>query len=183
MSPAQIPVWDPAVRLLHWTLVCAITVAWTSTLAIGLPASWHETAGFTAMVCVALRVLWGFAGSRHARFDDFIRSPQHTWRYAKQVWQGTAAHHLGHNPLGGWMVVMLLLTVAAITATGWLQTTDRYWGSNGLERVHATLAWGLLGLIALHVAGVLITSFHQRENLVKAMLDGRKISPAKDDVI
>jgi len=181
-SHAPIPVWDVAVRVLHWTLACAITVAWTSTLDIGVPSDWHECAGYTALACVALRVLWGFTGGRHARFADFIRGPRATWRYAMQVRQGMAPRHIGHNPLGGWMVVALLLSVAVITLVGWLQTTDRYWGSELLEQVHTTLAWALLGLIALHVAGVVLTGRHQRENLVKAMVDGRKMPPSGDDV-
>ena len=174
---APIPVWDGIVRLLHWTLVGAVTVAWTSTLDIGVPPGWHECAGFTAMGCVALRVLWGFLGTPRARFADFIRGPRTTWRYASSVLRGAAPRHIGHNPLGGWMVLALLLNVAGITLTGWLQTTDRYWGSELLEQVHTTLAWALLGLIALHVAGVVLTSRHQRENLVKAMVDGRKMPP------
>lgn len=181
-TPAPIPVWDAAVRLLHWTLVGAIATAWTSTLDIGVPPDWHEASGYTAMGCVALRLLWGMVGSRHARFADFVRGPRTTWRYTVQVLRGVAPRHIGHNPLGGWMVLALLLNVAGITLTGWLQTTDRYWGSEPLEWVHTTLAWGLLGLIALHVAGVVLTSRHQRENLVKAMVDGRKMPPSAHDV-
>ena len=181
-TAAPIPVWDAAVRVLHWTLVGAIAVAWTSTLDIGVPPGWHENAGHTAMACVALRLLWGVVGSRRARFADFVRGPRSTWRYAWQVRLGTAPRHIGHNPLGGWMVLALLLNVAGITLTGWLQTTDRCWGSELLEQVHTTLAWALLGLIALHVAGVVLTGRHQRENLVKAMVDGRKMPPSGDDV-
>jgi len=177
-APAPIPVWDVAVRLLHWTLAGAIATAWTSTLDIGVPADWHERAGYTAVGCVALRLLWGVIGSRHARFAEFVRGPRATWRYTVQVLRGTAPRHIGHNPLGGWMVLALLLNVAGIVLTGWLQTTDRYWGSEPLEWVHTTLAWGLLGLIALHVAGVVLTSRHQGENLVKAMVDGRKMPPS-----
>lgn len=177
-----IPVWDVAVRLLHWTLACAVAVAWTSTLAIGVPGPWHEPAGYTAAACVTLRLLWGLVGSRHARFTDFLRSPSVTWRYTRQVWHGRAPRHIGHNPLGGWMALTLWLTTGGIAFTGWLQTTDRFWGSEALEQVHTTLAWGLLGLVALHLGGVWLTSRHQRENLVKAMLDGRKMPPSGDDV-
>lgn len=176
------PVWDPLVRLLHWTLVAAITVAWTSTLHIGVPGPWHETAGFVAMGSVMLRVLWGFVGPRHARFSSFVRGPAPTLSYLKLMGQGQAPRHIGHNPLGGWMVVALLLTVGTITFTGWLQTTDAFWGSESLETIHTWLAWGLLALIALHVAGVVHTSLHQRENLVQAMLHGRKRHQQAGDV-
>jgi cytochrome b len=175
-------VWDPLVRLLHWTLVGAVTIAWTSTLHIGVPGHWHEIAGFVAMGAVALRVLWGFVGPRHARFASFVRGPAPTFSYLKQMSRGQAPRYIGHNPLGGWMVVALLLTVGAITFTGWLQTTDEFWGSETLETVHTVLAWGLLALIALHVMGVVHTSAHQRENLVRAMLNGRKRPQQTGDV-
>lgn len=80
------------------------------------------------------------------------------------------------------MVVALLTCTAGTAFTGWLQTTDRYWGSEFLELVHTSLAWGLLGLIALHLAGVVFTSLRHRENLVRAMVTGRKPAPQGDDV-
>lgn len=175
-------VWDPLVRALHWTLLGAIAIAWTSTLHMGVPGGWHETAGFVAMGCVALRLLWGFVGPRHARFSSFMRGPRSTCTYASQVARGQAPRHIGHNPLGAWMVISLLLTVASLTVVGWLQTTDRYWGSEALEVVHTTLAWSLLPLIGLHVVGVLLTSVHQRENLVRSMIHGRKRPPAEGDI-
>lgn len=176
------PVWDPLVRLLHWTLVAAITVAWTSTLHIGVPGHWHETAGYVAMGCVALRLVWGFVGPRHARFGSFMQGPRATLAYLSLMRTKQAPRHIGHNPLGAWMVVALLLTVGTITLTGWLQTTDAFWGSEPLEDIHTTLAWALLGLIALHVSGVIHTSIHQRENLVQAMLHGRKRPQEPGDV-
>lgn len=175
-------VWDPLVRLLHWSLLCAIVIAWTSTLHIGVPGAWHETAGFVAMGSVSLRLLWGFAGPRHARFSSFVRSPRATWSYTRQLRRGQAPRHMGHNPLGAWMVIVLLLVVGALTFFGWLQTTDRFWGSETLEVVHTTLAWALLPLIGLHVAGVVLTSSHQRENLVQSMWHGRKRAPGPGDI-
>ena len=168
-------VWDPFVRLFHWSLVTCVLL---NQFVLEEGETPHEIAGYIASGLVAARVVWGFIGSRHARFADFVRGPRSTWRYTVQVLRGTAPRHIGHNPLGGWMVLALLLNVAGITLTGWLQTTDRYWGSEPLELVHTTLAWGLLGLIALHVAGVVLTRRHQRENLVKAMVDGRKMPPS-----
>jgi cytochrome b len=82
--------------------------------------------------------------------------------------------HLGHNPLGGWMTVILLLTVALVGLSGWLYTTDRFWGVEWVERLHSTLADALLALAAVHVAGAIYASFRHRENLVAAMVHGRK---------
>ncbi len=184
MSPARsLRVWDLLVRLMHWALVAAVAVAWLSTQHIGIPASWHEPAGYGALSVVVLRLIWGWVGSPQARFAHFVRGPRLTWAYARAVLSRTDARHIGHNPLGAWMVLALLACVGGITTTGWLQTTDRYWGSEALENMHTTLAWLLLGLAALHVAGVGLTSRHHRENLVLAMLDGRKRPPSRDDVM
>lgn len=181
-TATTVTVWDPLVRLLHWTLLGAVTTAWCSTLHIGIPSRWHEPAGYTALACLALRLIWGVVGSRHARFGDFVCAPRPTSRYAAQVLRGRARRYLGHNPLGGWMVLALLACIAALTTSGWLQTTDRYWGSEALETVHTTLAWSLLGLVALHVTGVVFTSHAHRENLVRAMITGRKPAASGDDV-
>jgi cytochrome b len=96
--------------------------------------------------------------------------------------RGRAVRHLGHNPLGGWMVVLLLGCVASTGLTGWLCTTDRYWGDETMFALHTGLAWTLVALVALHVTGVLAMSFQHRENLVAAMLHGRKREPHERDV-
>lgn len=175
-------VWDAAVRMLHGTLVASVSVAALGLLGWG--STWHEAAGWVAVAAVALRVAWGFvagAGSRHARFGDFVRSPPATWRYLRLLLAGREPHTVGHNPLGGWMVLALLATVALLGLTGWLYTTDAFWGDETVERIHRALAWALLALVALHIAGVSFTSARQRENLVLAMVTGRKRTrPAAD---
>ena len=130
--------------------------------------------GYLVLAVVAIRVVWGFTGSAHARFVDFIRSPGETIAYARDVLAGREKRHLGHNPLGGWMIVALLGTVLATGVTGWLYTTDRFWGEEWLEDLHAALGTLILPLVALHVAGVVFTSWRQRENLVAAMIGGVK---------
>ncbi|RZL03683.1 MAG: cytochrome B [Rubrivivax sp.] len=174
-------VWDPLVRLLHWTLVASISTAWASTLHMGIGHT-HEPAGYVALGVVAVRLLWGWEGGYYARFSQFVCSPHAVWDYVKRLQAKTESRHVGHNPLGGWMVLALLTGVASVGFTGWLQTTDRYWGSEPLELVHTSLAWTLLGLIALHLAGVIFTSLRHRENLVRAMITGRKPAPHGDDV-
>lgn len=182
MMPRSLRVWDPLVRLLHGALVLSVATAWLSTLHIGVPLAWHEPAGYVAMGCVATRLLWGFGGSHYARFRQFVRGPRATLAYARAVLRRQDARHIGHNPLGAWMVLALLACLGATTASGWLQTTDRYWGSETLEWVHTDLAWAALGLIVLHVAGVAFTARHHRENLPLAMLDGRKRPASECDV-
>jgi cytochrome b len=164
-------VWDVAVRVLHWSLVLSVATAWLTRHSRG---EWHEWLGYAALAVVAARVAWGFLGSRHARFDDFVRPPRATAAYARAMLAGREARFVGHNPLGGWMVVALLTLVSLVGFTGWLYTTDRYWGVEWVEDVHETLSNILFTFVALHIAGVVFTSFRHRENLVAAMLHGRK---------
>jgi cytochrome b len=166
-------VWDLPVRLLHWTLVLAIATAWLSTLGVG-GVSAHEPAGYVALAAVLLRVVWGFTGPTFARFAQFICGYTGVWRYARQLRAGTAPRYIGHNPLGGWMVLALLACVISLGVTGWLYTTDAFWGEAWLDRLHHLLAWALLVLVALHLAGVLFTSLHHRENLLISMFSGHK---------
>ncbi|MDB5916628.1 MAG: cytochrome [Massilia sp.] len=166
-------------RLLHWTLAVAIGAAWVTSSSIG-PA--HEYLGYATLALVLARLAWGFAGNRYARFAGFVRPPKETIRYLQAVMKGRAARHLGHNPLGGWMVVALLGCVALLGLTGWSATTDLLWGYAWPVRLHAALAWALVGLIALHVAGVLLTGWQHRENLVAAMVSGNKAAPGAGDV-
>lgn len=135
---------------------------------------WHEWFGHAAGAIVALRLLWGLVGPRYARFAQFLRSPAATLGYARQVFARSEPRHLGHNPLGGWMVVLLLAAVALTVASGWLYTTDEFWGVQWIEVLHGASSDALLALATLHVAGVLFTSARQRENLVAAMIHGRK---------
>lgn len=167
----EVYVWDPLVRAGHWLLVAAVAAAWFTRHGGGI---WHDVTGYVALAIVALRLLWGRFGSRHARFGDFLRGPRATWRYARQMMRRAEPPHVGHNPLGGWMIVALLVTVALVSLSGWLYTTDRFWGVAWVEAVHSLLADALLVLVAVHVAGVLYASWRHRENLVAAMIHGRK---------
>jgi cytochrome b len=178
-APATIRVWDAPVRVLHWTL--AVSVAF-SALGLVMLFGVHEPAGYVALAAVLARALWGVVGTRFARFTQFMRGPRASWRYAGSVLQRREPRHLGHNPLGGWMVVALMLCVAGLALTGWLYTTDALYADETVERVHRALAWALLGLVVTHVGGVIFTSLRHRENLVAAMFSGRKRAPGPTDI-
>jgi cytochrome b len=177
--PTRVPVWDRPLRLLHWALVLSVAGAAASALWWG---RLHQPLGYATLVVVALRLLWGFAGSRQARWAQFVRSPRHTGRYLRRLVQGREPRHLGHNPLGGWMVLALLACISGLGLTGWLYTSDALWGDERVELAHRALAWALLALVLLHLAGVLFTSLRHRENLVRAMVDGMKRPAAPHDV-
>ena len=164
-------VWDPFVRVFHWSQAALIAVAW---LTEDGPKTLHQTAGYIIAGMLALRVVWGFVGPRHARFSDFVRGPSTVLGYMRAMVAGREPRYLGHNPAGGAMVVALLLTVAGIAMTGWLQTTDAFWGSSVMEEIHETLASLILVLVAAHLAGVALASMRHDENLARSMVDGRK---------
>jgi cytochrome b len=164
-------VWDPFVRIFHWTLATLFIVAFATGDEF---ERLHIVAGYVIAALVALRIAWGFIGPRHARFSDFVRSPAQTLGYMRKVIRGGAPRHLGHNPAGGLMTLALLGMIAAIASTGFMMTTDAFWGAEWVEDLHEGLVYVTLGLIALHVAGVLVASYEHGENLIKAMITGRK---------
>jgi len=169
-------VWDAFVRIAHWTLVSCVIAAW---FARGAP---HEWLGYAALVVVLLRIGWGLIGPRYARFAQFVRGPSSTLAYARRVLGRDEERHIGHNPLGGWMIVALLALLILVSASGWLATTDRYWGVEWVQDLHHVLADALVVLALLHVCGVVYSSWRHRENLVAAMVSGRKRPPAAGDV-
>ena len=183
-APPTVPVWDRVVRLAHWTLVASVALAWLSTIAaFAVIGSWHQPIGYVALAAVLLRGLWGMASpNRYARFAQFVRAPRATWAYARDVLAHREPRYLGHNPLGAWMIVALMACVIGLALTGWLYTTDRFWGDEAVETVHEVLAWTLLALAVLHIAGVVYTSLRQRENLVRAMFSGTKAAPRERDI-
>jgi cytochrome b len=170
-------VWDALVRVAHWTLLASVLGAWFTR---GAP---HEWIGYAALAVVSLRIAWGFLGSPYARFSQFVRRPAATLTYARSVARRKEARYLGHNPLGGWMVVALLAAVTLTGLSGWLSVTERFWGVEWVQETHEALANALAALAFLHVAGVAYTSARHRENLVRAMLTGSKPPPGPGDVL
>ncbi len=165
-----VSVWDPVVRVFHWTLVVTFFGAFT----LADPRNLHETLGYVAVSAVALRIVWGFVGTRNARFSGFVPGPATFFGYVRDVRAGRERRYLGHNPAGGAMVIALITMVALVGLTGWMMSLDAFWGSDALEALHETLANLTIALVALHVAGVVWESRRHRENLVAAMITGTK---------
>jgi len=172
--PATVKVWDPFVRVFHWTLLALFVVAF----ATGDESERvHIAAGYGIAILLTLRLVWGVIGPRNARFSAFVRSPRVVLAYLRDVANLKARRYLGHNPAGGAMIVALLVELIGTVVTGYMMTTDAYWGVKWVERLHEALAHGTLLLAGLHVLGVAASSMLHRENLVKAMWTGRKRSP------
>jgi cytochrome b len=168
--PALVPVWDPLVRVLHWTLAAGFLGAFL----IDSPRDLHETLGWIAVGAAAARVGWGFAGPQRARFADFVPTPAGFLAYAQAVLAGREARYVGHNPAGGAMVVALLAVVATLGLTGWMMGLDAFWGAGWLEGLHEIVGNVGFGLVVFHWLGVTWESLRHRENLAKAMITGRK---------
>lgn len=169
--PATVKVWDPFVRVFHWSLATLFVVAYLTGDEI---EKVHIAAGYTIAGLVGLRIVWGFIGPAHARFANFVRSPRDVLTYLRDVALLRAPRYIGHNPAGGAMIVALLVMLIGTCTTGFMLTTDTFWGANWAEEVHEVFANLTVALIVFHVLGVLIASFEHRENLVKSMITGRK---------
>ncbi len=170
-EPKQVKVWDIAVRVFHWSLVTSFAIAWLSA------DEWdklHDIAGYIVAGLVGFRLIWGFIGSKHARFTDFVYNPVSVFNYLKDTIYHKAKRYIGHNPVGGAMIIALLLSLVTITASGIAMTSNMFWGIEWVEEVHEISANLTLVLIGLHIAGVIFSSFSHSENLVKAMITGRK---------
>lgn len=164
-------VWDPLVRIFHWSLAVCFFGAYLLGEDGG---TLHQTAGYAALGLVDFRLLWGMVGSRYARFSSFIPSTGVLLRYLKDVLKQKEARYVGHNPAGAVMIVALLTTVAAAGVSGWMMTADAFPSAEWVEEVHEAMANITLFLVGLHVAGVAFSSLRHRENLVWAMVTGRK---------
>lgn len=169
--PATIKVWDPFVRIFHWSLVALFVVAYATGDEIERV---HVAAGYAIAGLLGARIIWGLVGPQHARFANFVRPPREILAYLRDIAMLRAPRFIGHNPAGGAMIVALLVALVGTCATGYMMTTDAYCGSKLIEHVHEFLADLTVGLVVAHVIGVLIASFEHRENLVASMIFGRK---------
>jgi len=158
-----IKTWDLGVRLFHWLLVGSIALSFLSSEEESAFSAWHIPAGWVAAILIAFRLVWGLVGGEHARFANLIR-PSWMAGHIKGLFAGRVHASLAHNPLGGVAVVVLLGLVAGTVFTG----------VAGGEDVHETIAYGLLAMIAVHVVAVVAMSWMTRDNLIGAMITGRK---------
>ncbi|SFQ57199.1 cytochrome b/b6 domain-containing protein [Donghicola eburneus] len=170
----NIKVWDPAVRLFHWSLVIAFTA---NALILDDDSKLHQYVGYVVVGLVAFRVLWGFVGSRYARFNSFPPSVAGATEQLSDMATGRTKIHVGHTPLGALMIYNLLATLAIIGASGYLMTTDMFWGVEWPEEVHElSVAWAEFSVV-LHIAAVIFESRRTKVNLPRAMMTGVKTVP------
>ncbi len=170
-GPDSRPVWDRFVRVFHWTLVGCVLLNYFVLEEGEAP---HEWVGYLAAALVVSRIVWGFIGSRHARFSDFFPTPGRLMAHLRAVRSGRSEQHWGHNPLGALMMLLLMSLVLALGLTGWMQGTDAYFGEEWLQDLHEILAHALVISAGLHAAAALVMGRIERTRLVKAMVTGVK---------
>jgi cytochrome b len=184
MEQNEVRVWDPFVRIFHWSLVLTFTVAYATGEDLEVL---HNNTGYVVLVLVLLRIVWGFIGTRHARFRDFIYPPAEVKGFLQDSFRKRAQRYLGHNPAGGAMVVVMLLSLIITTVTGIafygiedgagplaMLAGSPGWAKEMLEEVHEFFANMMVLLVVVHIIGVIVESRLHHENLVKAMFNGRK---------
>ena len=171
MSARAEPVWDRFVRVFHWSLVACVAF---NLLVQDDGEPLHRWSGYLASGLVLARIVWGFIGSRHARFADFFPTPARLRAHLAAIRAGRHDFQPGHNPLGALMMLALMTLVLALGLTGFLQTTDLFWGEEWLEELHAGLATTLIALAGIHAAAAIVIGRLERVNLVGAMITGIK---------
>ncbi len=185
-----VKVWDPLVRVFHWSLVSAFFIAYfTEDDLLDL----HVYAGYVVAGLLVFRLIWGVVGSRHARFTDFVKRPREVWAYLKSIVGQHPRRYLGHNPAGGAMIIALLSSLVLVTISGIviysieesagplgasLSGVGEFW-EDVVEELHEFFSNAMLALVFFHVLGVLIASLQHKENLVRSMVNGRK--PVDED--
>jgi cytochrome b len=181
-------VWDLPVRLFHWALVVLVLVSFTTAQIGGNAMQYHEWSGLTILTLVLFRVLWGFAGSTYARFGAFLRGPRSALDYACTLLCGRPAFHAGHNPLGGWMILLLLASLLVQAGTGLFANDDimiegplvkhvSKETSDVLTRIHHFNFNVLAALVTVHMGAALYYLRAKRENLILPLVTGRKQVP------
>lgn len=166
-----IKVWDPVVRLFHWTVALGIVL---NLFVLEPGRYWHRTTGYAVGIAFAIRFAWGFVGGRYARWSDFWPRPSQVIAYLRDLMAGRDRRYVGHNPLGSVAIVAFFVLVASLVGTGWLLRSDYFFGSKAMEEVHEIIGNTLMWLMFLHIVGVIVESLRHRENLVLAMISGRK---------
>lgn len=168
-----VKVWDIWVRITHWAVALGI---FANLIATEGGSDVHEYIGYAVAALVVARLIWGFIGTKYARFSNFFPTPRRIKQHIGEI----KAHrfndsHLGHNPFGALMMFALWGVILALGVTGYLQTTDRFWGDDTIQQIHELLANSWWVLVPLHVAAAIIMGRLQQQNLIKSMITGKKI--------
>ncbi|TDO15281.1 MULTISPECIES: cytochrome b/b6 domain-containing protein [Halomonas] len=181
-SSQRVRVWDPLVRIIHWSLVAGFLANYFLTEA---GETWHQWIGYSVVALIGVRILWGFVGPWSARWTSFWPTPRRLRAALRQPAGGSvdtasSSHGITHTPLGAVMMLTLLALLLGLGTTGYMmEETDRFWGVEWVEEVHEWMATAILWLIPLHVLGALVESRKRGDNLIAAMLHGYRRPPGE----
>lgn len=170
-AKSRMLVWDAPVRVVHWLMALCFAGAYLTAENDALRTV-HVTLGYTMAGLVGFRLIWGLAGTRYARFAQFVRGPGAALRYLRSLFSRHPEHHVGHNPAGALAIIALLGTALLLVASGWANYNDI--GGHATEELHEAIAGAMLALVGVHVGAVLLSSVLHRENLVASMINGTK---------
>jgi cytochrome b len=187
----RLMVWDLPVRIFHWALVLLILFSWWSGKEGGNLMQYHMWSGYAILTLGLFRLAWGVAGSSSARFTSFVRGPRAALAYLRTLPERRAGVHIGHNPLGGWSVVLMLVCILLQAGTGLFANDDIVTEgplyklvskdtSDFLTSIHYYNFYVLLALIAAHIGAVLFYVFYKADNLIKPMFTGYKLRARGD---
>lgn len=170
-APAKVRVWDPIVRIFHWTVAGGVLANLTF---LRHQDDWHLYVGYVVVAALTSRIVWGLWARSHARFASFVPTPRKLLWYFRAMLGRNEPRYLGHNPAGAAMIVILMLLLMTVGVTGWMMGLDAFWGIGWVEESHELSANSLIGAVALHIAGAVFESIRHRENLPLAMITGYK---------
>lgn len=175
----KILIWDIPTRIGHWLLVAVFILSFVT----GDSEEWrlfHVAAGYAVGGVLAFRLFWGVAGTRYARFTSFLFSPLEAFRYVIELLKGKPSHWLGHNPAGSYAIYMLILLGFATVVSGFAVYAEI--GGEWLEEAHDALSYCMLGMVGIHVLGVIVGSWAHHENLVRSMVHGYKMGKSEEAI-
>lgn len=184
----RVRIWDLPTRVFHWALVVLVVTSFVTAKVGGNAMTWHMYSGYCILALILFRIVWGFVGGRASRFASFVTGPGEVIGYLRTLFSRETAHHAGHNPLGGWSVVLMILSLGTQATTGLFASDDiategplaaRASSSTValLTRIHHINEKVLIVLVGLHVAAILFYAIHKRHNLVRAMVTGHQHLP------
>jgi cytochrome b len=186
----RIRVWDLPTRIFHWTLVVLVVFSFTTGKIGGSWMEWHLRSGYAILALLLFRLAWGVAGSDTARFAQFVRGPRTAWAYARGTLASGRPASLGHNPLGGWMVLLMIAILLLQAATGLFADDEiatqgplaakvsNAWVAR-MSAIHSYNEWAVVATAALHVMAIAAYRWGFKQDLLSPMLHGWKPVPAE----
>ena len=172
MNVATEKLWDPVVRLFHWSLVF---IFFANYFFNEEGDDWHQWLGYAAVAWLVVRFIWGFFGRGAARWADFFPTPMRLSTHVRALVRGEAYHRMGHSPLGGLVMILMMLCILMLGITGYMmQEIDYFWGEDWVEDLHGWIANSLLALVIIHVCAALFESYRLKENLPLSMVTGNR---------